>query len=306
MAITPQIQMHQPAERFHAESGHSEQEDPLNGNNNNDDTPNHLQQHQNIKTDNYSEHSSDEDSYDDDDDDDNPNNEDDDDDDAVGRLKRSNTDNNNRSESDDNESVRKGSQIQRGWNDGEGKNPAEQDFQASLQLMEKIFLHKRVLPIRLKILMDRLLSGFPRKTSTLMLVGLGWTTEEYARGYLNLVSHCIFLFDGPTTHPHSPPPPLPISCPPSDKDLRPLTKGLSGSVVEDLLMAFVSHTSNLDTVILSTTTTTTTNVVVVAVVSAVVFVEDDVNMHDDGFRGIIAFCFNTGLRVLLLRAKLSK
>ena len=41
----------------------------------------------------------------------------------------------------------------------------------------------QALPIRLKILLDRLFSALPREDVLQLLHGLGWTYDDYSRGY---------------------------------------------------------------------------------------------------------------------------
>ncbi|XP_049938478.1 zinc finger protein basonuclin-1-like isoform X1 [Schistocerca serialis cubense] len=47
-----------------------------------------------------------------------------------------------------------------------------------------VLLGYQALTIRLKILLDRLLSGFSRDEVLHLLAGFGWTLEDYARGYM--------------------------------------------------------------------------------------------------------------------------
>lgn len=52
------------------------------------------------------------------------------------------------------------------------------------------------LPIRLKILLDRLFSVLPPEDVVQVLTGFGWSLEDYARGYILQVSFVFFSFFG--------------------------------------------------------------------------------------------------------------
>lgn len=55
----------------------------------------------------------------------------------------------------------------------------------------------QALPIRLKILLDRLFSVLPPEDVVQVLTGFGWTLEDYARGYIlqvNILYIYISLF----------------------------------------------------------------------------------------------------------------
>lgn len=53
----------------------------------------------------------------------------------------------------------------------------------------------QALPIRLKILLDRLFSVLRKEEVFQVLHGFGWTIDDYARGYILQVSHlCFFYF----------------------------------------------------------------------------------------------------------------
>jgi hypothetical protein len=52
----------------------------------------------------------------------------------------------------------------------------------------------QALPIRLKILLDRLFSVLPPEDVVQVLTGFGWSLEDYARGYILQVSFILSSF----------------------------------------------------------------------------------------------------------------
>lgn len=52
----------------------------------------------------------------------------------------------------------------------------------------------QALPIRLKILLDRLFSVLQKEQVLQVLHGFGWTPEDYARGYILQVSNFCFVY----------------------------------------------------------------------------------------------------------------
>ena len=59
----------------------------------------------------------------------------------------------------------------------------------------------QALPIRLKILLDRLFSVLPPEDVVQVLTGFGWSLEDYARGYILQVS-LVFSFSLFLLSPH--------------------------------------------------------------------------------------------------------
>lgn len=66
---------------------------------------------------------------------------------------------------------------------------------AAFDIASLILYGCQALPIRLKILLDRLFSVLQKEQVIQVLHGFGWTLEDYARGYIFQVSIAIFICD---------------------------------------------------------------------------------------------------------------
>lgn len=65
---------------------------------------------------------------------------------------------------------------------------------AAFDIASLVLYGCQALPIRLKILLDRLFSVLHRDEVLQVLSGFGWTTEDYARGYILQVNFSLRLF----------------------------------------------------------------------------------------------------------------
>lgn len=64
-------------------------------------------------------------------------------------------------------------------------------IRAAYDLASLILFGTSALPVRLKIVLDALLSIFSDGERTQLLQGFGWTLQDFSRGYIHKVSYVI-------------------------------------------------------------------------------------------------------------------
>jgi len=80
-----------------------------------------------------------------------------------------------------------------GWKHLYGQTPVEPvQPNVAFDIASLVLYGTQALPIRLKILLDRLFSVLQRDEVLQVLHGFGWTHEDYARGYILQVRYYLY------------------------------------------------------------------------------------------------------------------
>lgn len=77
-----------------------------------------------------------------------------------------------------------------------------EDIQANsgFKIASLVLYGTNALPVRLKILLDKMFAGLTREEAIKILDACGWTLEDYSRGYKTQVRRALLSQVIPSTH----------------------------------------------------------------------------------------------------------